>query len=123
MKYSHLNQENKSTPKHRILPSLENVIAASVFLEDEVSSISNKNPNSDYSNETSINNYAKEAKYIYDKCWNVLAEYFFEYYDEIIKNSSKNKKLDLCILPNYKDQPYSFENTKNYILSIKVKNQ
>lgn len=123
LKYSHLNQENKSTPKHRILPSLENVIDASVFLEDEVSSISNKNPNSDYSNETSINNYAKEAKYIYDKCWNVLAEYFFEYYDEIIKNSSKNKKLDLCILPNYKDQPYSFENTKNYILSIKVKNQ
>lgn len=72
---------------------------------------------------TEANSYVNEAKHIYDKCWNVLAEYFFEYYDEIIKNSALNKNIDSCLDASYKDQPYNFENTKIYILSIKEKTQ
>lgn len=123
LKYSHHLQENKSTPRHRILPSFENVIAVSAFLETDVSAIFNQNPDLNCSYPTEANSYVNEAKHIYDKCWNVLAEYFFEYYDEIIKNSALNKNIDSCLEASYKDQPYNFENTKIYILSIKEKTQ
>ena len=106
--FSFIEKQNKFTSKHKITPNINNIIDIKELIEQTYANDNNR----DYKiSEPSFNSE-------YNRCWELLSQFFHKYYKEIFA-SDKDNLYNLS--PDFDKSPYSFEKTKQYISSLKKK--
>lgn len=106
--FSFIEKQNEFTPKHKITPNINNIIDIKELIDQTYTNENNR----DYKiSEPTFNSE-------YNRCWEILTKFFHSFYKEIFA-SDKDKQYNLD--PDFDKTSYSFEKTKQYISSLKKK--
>lgn len=106
--FSFIEKQNEFTPIHKITPNINNIIDIKELIDQTYTNENNR----DYKiSEPTFNSE-------YNRCWEILTKFFHSFYKEIFA-SDKDKQYNLD--PDFDKTSYSFEKTKQYISSLKKK--
>ena len=93
---------------YKITPNINNIIDIKELIDQTYTNENNR----DYKiSEPTFNSE-------YNRCWEILTKFFHSFYKEIFA-SDKDKQYNLD--PDFDKTSYSFEKTKQYISSLKKK--
>ena len=106
--FSFIEKQNEFTPKHKITPNINNIIDIKELIDQTYTNENNR----DY--KISEQTFNSE----FNRCWEILTIFFHSFYKEIFASDKYNL---YNLSPDFDEQPYSFEKTKQYISSLKKK--
>ena len=106
--FSFIEKQNEFTPRHKITPNINNIIEIKELIDQTYTNENNR----DYKiSEPTFNSE-------FNRCWEILTIFFHSFYKEIFASDKYNL---YNLSPDFDEQPYSFEKTKQYISSLKKK--
>lgn len=106
--FSFIEKQNEFTPRHKITPNINNIIEIKELIDQTYTNENNR----DY--KISEQTFNSE----FNRCWEILTIFFHSFYKEIFASDKYNL---YNLSPDFDEQPYSFEKTKQYISSLKKK--